>query len=705
MPADKPRSDRYITARTRKATYHKWASAAAAAADISLNAADEETSPDVSEEKPDEKTEVFPVDGLDKRCILQNLHSFEHRINDLETRRNVPDPTPKLETLYGEHEKLAAETQSVIEKETALRANISAEILRLKSDLQQSTKAEDGARRAYRDETVSVMRLELQEPCRFNRMYGCLQKYVSAHGHLPPLPSSCESEEDRRLSIWIQENKSLMYSKSERITNYPHRIAALQAMGIEAGESDAQARWDKMFAKLELYKHQHGTAVLPTLAECRLSNDRKMIALRRWMDEQKEQVDSGSITKHMDRLEKLQDLGVPLKLSPQHEWEYYIQRLLVFRAHNGHTFVTNNYPGLRSFVLGVLDKLKKGAKEKLTKDQMHDLRLKGLLFDLRSVNTRPHGRPNEPPPKTHSGGFELALDDNEGGSNQVTEVGWSDMLTRLKDYKEKHGTVDLSNEERDGPNGDLKEWLETQLKLRQKGKLGNRRAGYLAHVGVELDPWQSMCRRLAKYKRQSGTASLPKTFRSDDPETDRELAVLCRWVWGQVKLYRNDKLEPERRKKLRALGVRFSKEALGKVKWETRFNEMVDYYLVNKTCLPKRDGKLLSKIVPSHDFASYDRDQYRTIEAVGVGSSRSDREWRFLGPKTQSSYRRGEDCTVPETRRHFCPAQEEAKSRDSKRWRGGWQAEERWCLMKDEDSRFVLILMNHLTLFSTNFSI
>mmetsp|Transcript_5254 Transcript_5254/g.11253 ORF Transcript_5254/g.11253 Transcript_5254/m.11253 type:complete len:661 (+) Transcript_5254:170-2152(+) len=616
MPADKPRTDRYMSARTRQATYNKWASAAAAAATTKVDLskeADEETSPDLPEEKPDEKTEVFPVAGLDKRCTLQNLHSFEHLINDLETRRNVPDPTPKLSTFYDEHEKLAAETQSVIERETALRANITAEIQRLKSDLQQSIKAEDGSRRAYRDETVDVMRLELQEPCRFNRMYGCLQKYVSGHGHLPPLPSSCESEEDRRLSIWIQENKSLMYSKSERITNFPHRITALKAMGIDAGESDAHARWNKMFAKLELYKHQHGTAVLPTLVECRLSNDRNLITLRRWMDEQKEQVDSGSITKHMDRLGKLQDLGVPLKLSPQHEWEYYIHRLLVFRAHNGHTFVSNKYPGLHSFVLGVLEKLKKGANEKLTKDQMHDLRLKGLLFDLRSVNTRTNGRPNGPPPKTYGGGIKLALDDYEGGSNQVTEVGWSDMLSRLKAYKEENGSVDLRNEEADGPNGDLKEWLEMQLKLRQKGKLGNRRAGFLTLVGVELDPWQSMCRRLAKYKRQAGTASLPKTFRSDDPETDRELAVLCRWVWGQVKLYRKDKLEPERRKKLRALGVRFSKEALGKVHWETRFNEMVDYYLINKTCLPKRDGPLrqwvleLVEVIESGGFISNKR--------------------------------------------------------------------------------------------------
>ena len=629
MPANKPRADRYMSARTRQATYNKWSSAAAKT-DVSSNAVvDEETNPVVPEEEPDEKTEVFPVDGLDKRCTLQNLHSFEHLINDLETRRNVPDPTPKLSNLYGEHEGLATETQSVIEKETALRANITAEIQSLKADLQQTIKAEDDARRAYRNETVSVMRLELQEPCRFNRMYCCLQKYVSEHGHLPPLPSSCESEEDRRLSIWIQENKSVMYSKSERITNFPHRMTALQAMGIDAGESDGDRRWHKMFAKLELYKNQHGTAVLPTLAECRLSNDRNLVALRRWMDEQKVQVDSGSITKHMYRLKKLQDLGVPLQLSPQHEWEYYIQRLLVFRAHNGHTFVTSKYPGLQSFVLGVLDKLKKGANAKLTKDQMHDLRLKGLLFDLRSVNTRPHGRPNEPPPKTHSGGLKLALDDKEGGPKPVTEVAWSDMLSRLKAYKEEHGTVDLKNEQADGPNGDLKEWLELQLKLRQKGKLGNRRAGFLTLVGVELDPWQSMCRRLAKYKRQAGTASLPKAFKSDDPETDRELAVLCRWVWNQVKLYRKDKLDPERRKKLRAMGVRFSKEPLGKVHWETRFNEMVDYYLVNKTCLPKKDGKFLSKNRALASIRILRIVKPRTIETVGVGAGRSNREWVF----------------------------------------------------------------------------
>mmetsp|Transcript_21158 Transcript_21158/g.44432 ORF Transcript_21158/g.44432 Transcript_21158/m.44432 type:complete len:87 (-) Transcript_21158:17-277(-) len=75
--------------------------------------------------------------------------------------------------------------------------------------------------------TNKVMRLELEEPCRWNETYQNLKQYVVGVGTLPPPPSMCSSEEERRLSIWVEEMKSLVYSQSDKIIRAPHRIENL----------------------------------------------------------------------------------------------------------------------------------------------------------------------------------------------------------------------------------------------------------------------------------------------------------------------------------------------------------------------------------------------------------------------------------------------------------------------------------------------
>merc|ERR1712238_346220 len=66
----------------------------------------------------------------------------------------------------------------------------------------------------------------------------------------------------------------------------------------------------------------------------------------------------------------------------------------------------------------------------------------------------------------------------------------------------------------------------------------------------------------------------------------------CKWAQEQIRFYRKGELEAEKKKKLRKLGVYLTKGHMGKVPWEYRFEEMMNFFFLHKTCLPKRDGPL-----------------------------------------------------------------------------------------------------------------
>ena len=324
----------------------------------------------------EDETEVFiPAEPVVSK--IKGLENFGHMIDDFEDR-------PLEEKVTAAYE--AAE--KVTEEEANVRAGLEEEIKQLEAQLEEKVKKENAALDVYRRETNKVMCLELEEPSRWNDTYQQLKRYVIKTGDLPPLPSACTNEADRRLSIWVQEMKSLVYSKSERIINAPHRIEALESLGVEWIES-SEDRWNKMYQRLAAYKKEHGTATLPSFMQCRKSKDKDLSALRHWVDQQEQDVQSGAMAKRLDRLKKLQGLGLPLKLSWEQEWDVNVVELLKFRSKHGHLNISGDgHSDLEGFVSELLKRLKKGSTVKLTKEEMYDLRSKGLLNDLKNPSGR-----------------------------------------------------------------------------------------------------------------------------------------------------------------------------------------------------------------------------------------------------------------------------------------------------------------------------
>lgn len=553
-----------------------------------------------SVDKGDE-VEVFVPQDDEINCKVKGLQNFSYMIDDFEERR-IANPTAALAIAYGARENAVATAKKVMEEEAKKRAGIEAEIKQLEDELESKVRKESEALEEYRQNTNKVLCLEMKEPCRWNENYYKLKQYVQQNGELPPVPSGCNSEDVRRLSIWVQEMKSLVYSKSERITSAPHRIEALEALGIEWIES-SETKWNSMYDKLVAYKKQHKTAKLPPFMECRRSKDSGLIALRHWLDQQEQDVKSGAMAKRRDRLHKLQALGLPLKLTWSQEWKYSVVDLLKFRSSNGHCYVTascTEYPGLHEFVTELLKRLKRDAAVKLTILETSDLQMKGLLPDLRKMNIGQAGKP-------------VSNILNQGAAavvplERVREVNlWANMFGQLKAYKKQFQTLKFP------PPGDddsamynhLSVWVDDQRRSYENKTLETSRVRELQRIGVELDVWDKNFKALRKFKKEAGTVRLPKLLAKSVMENDKELAEHCKWTHEQVAAYRKGQLDADQKKRLRKLGLYLTKEHLGHVTWEERFNEMMEYYAENRTCLPKRDSKSFVDLFGIVAFCSF----------------------------------------------------------------------------------------------------
>lgn len=536
----------------------------------------------------EDETEVYAPTGLDVGCKVKGLENWFHLIDDFEDRR-ISVPSEKVSAAYAARESAADAAMKVIEEESKARSALEKEIEQLEGQLEGKVESESRALEEYLQRTNRVMCLEMEEPCRWNDTYRRLKEYVMRNGDLPPAPSACANEPDRRLSIWVQEMKSLVYSKSERMTTAPHRVEALEALGVEWVES-SEARWNRMHDRLAAYKKQHGTAQLPPFMQCRRSKDKDLIALRHWVDSQEAGVESGAMS--MTKLRKLQALGLPLKLTWKQEWDHHIVELLKFRSKHGHLILAGNgNSDLSEFVTELLDRLKKGGDVNLTADENNELRSKGLLWDLKNLLKNPSAR--RPTAGGHTNSVKLVP------LERVKEVNyWAGMLDQLRAYQAEHNTLDfpppkgVGSDEGGGNYEHLRDWVEAQRKSYKNKTLEETRVKSLAMLGLAFDPWEATFHKLRKFKKQGGTARLPKVCRSDGTAEGDELEDLCKWVQEQIKLYRKDELDPEKKKKLRKLGVQMTKGHMGKVSWEHRFDEMMDFYHSNKTCLPQKEGPL-----------------------------------------------------------------------------------------------------------------
>ncbi|KAL7541221.1 hypothetical protein ACHAXR_011470 [Thalassiosira sp. AJA248-18] len=222
----------------------------------------------------------YPELTLDPNADHSNLlHSFREQLFP-------KDPSPALAIAYSHRVAAVEERKSIRKKKKAtlrelqdLRREFFAkkeELLEMNSKLKASSNHVGGW-------TRKVFDLELAEPCQWNDKLVKLREYHATHGKIPEhSKKSTGNEDEKSLATFIAGMRNKVKKSHKSVTKYPHRMEAMEQLGVH-WESENDARFEVMFAKLLEYKKEQGTFRMPSLDLCKESQDEELIALHNWV--------------------------------------------------------------------------------------------------------------------------------------------------------------------------------------------------------------------------------------------------------------------------------------------------------------------------------------------------------------------------------------------------------------------------------------
>lgn len=249
----------------------------------------------------------------------QNNHNIGHDNNHTHLVRAFreplfpKDPSPRLAIAYShrtasvlERDHIKQQKQQILQELQDIRSQFAVkkqELLDTNSRLRASSQ-KVGAW------TRKVFDLELKEPgCAWNEKFAALQEYVAAHNKIPEHCHKLKgSGTEKQLASFIANQRSKVKRKHKSCTKYPHRYQALEKLGVH-WESENDARFETMFAKLLDFKKEHGTLRMPSLDLCKESGDEELIALHNWVFSQVGAFRYQLRTKKVEMVKRFLDIG------------------------------------------------------------------------------------------------------------------------------------------------------------------------------------------------------------------------------------------------------------------------------------------------------------------------------------------------------------------------------------------------------------
>jgi hypothetical protein len=192
------------------------------------------------------------------------------------------------------------------------------------------------------------------------------------------------------------------------------------------------------------------------------------------------------------------------------------------------------------------------------------------------------------------------------------EAAWEKRYNKLVAYRQTHGHCNVPQTEESG----LGNWLGDQRQAYKKGSsnLTPERQKRLEALEVQWGryeaAWEERCNELVAYTQKNGDCDVPQ----------REETGLGRWLRNQRTAYKNEKLTPERQKRLEALEVQWGRY---EATWEERCNELVAYRQKNGDCdVPQREemglGRWLRNQRTAYKNEKLTEERQKRLEALGV---------------------------------------------------------------------------------------
>lgn len=150
---------------------------------------------------------------------------------------------------------------------------------------------------------------------------------------------------------------------------------------------------------------------------------------------------------------------------------------------------------------------------------------------------------------------------------KVLESRWLSMFLNLVAFKDKQGHTSVPYKYKKYRS--LGYWVNRQRIVFRQGKIDPMREHLLKLVGfkfrlLEFHDWDKMFHKLTVFKKQFGHVHITESYID---------IQLHNWLVYQRKLYWRGKLEAQKLKKLKELGVDMQNKTLNR--WETKFAQLV----------------------------------------------------------------------------------------------------------------------------------
>jgi superfamily II DNA or RNA helicase len=226
-------------------------------------------------------------------------------------------------------------------------------------------------------------------------------------------------------------------------------------------------------------------------------------------------------------------------------------------------------------------------------------------------------------------------------SSCVEKLGtsWDIRLGELQEFNARTGDFDVPLQSPVYPY--LGSWVRTQRQ--NKDRLTPERRNRLEELGFDWEPhakaWEDKFAELQEFKEQEGHCNVPSTY----PYPSLK-------VWVATQRSRQDRLTPERRKRLEELGFAWGTRSKGA--WEDKFTELQAFKEENGHCaVPKRyppNPSLGSWIVYQRQFKGRLTPERRDrLEKLGFIWDRVSLSWEKKFAKLVEFKEQEGHCNVP----------------------------------------------------------
>jgi len=326
-------------------------------------------------------------------------------------------------------------------------------------------------------------------------MFSQLIAYMEKHGNCD-VPAAWS--ENPPLARWVAKQRQ------RRGIPADHR-ARLEALGFNWNA--VEAIWEKRFAELKRYKHEHADCNVPQ----KWVGNRKLAS---WIVTQRKLYDTGKLSRvRKERLEKLAFDWRPRANS----WSVMLGELKRYRDAHGDC----NVPAVWS------ENPELGAWVRVQRMRQQD----GIM---------------NPEQK--------AILDSARFDWHPLQTYWDAMFKELKRYKERYGHCKVPRRWPHNPR--LAEWVSGQRTRRTQVSLSSAQKEQLNELGFDWYPqdaaWEMMFSELKRYKKEHGDCHVP-----DKWPLNRRLGS---WVGTQRAFHKNGRLAAERKARLDALGFRWKRQ-------------------------------------------------------------------------------------------------------------------------------------------------